>query len=185
MFISAWLPHLQLGNPVGVNMSSVGWLVFPMLSYNHSLLILLIIYQFLINLLSTPFKIQALEVIISLTHDLPLSQFCCPLLASCSFSSVCVLILNITLCFDIKGSACNLRYMYHHRNLFLWNRNHWISLSIASGRRGAFSFCIVGYLQTRIEGKRGQWYQGKLWQHFWIIPECTPFQINMHNSNTL
>ena len=55
---------------------------------------------------------------ISLTQGLPCSQFCHPFLACYGFS-ICGFIWNISLCFDIKGSECNLQYMPHHWSLFL------------------------------------------------------------------
>ena len=78
---------------------------------------------------------------ISLTQGLTCSQFCHPFLASYGFS-ICGLIWNISLCFDIKGSECNLRYMPHQWSPLLWNKNHWIPLSIASGCKAAFPFLL-------------------------------------------
>ena len=78
---------------------------------------------------------------ISLTQGLTCSQFCHPFPASCGFS-ICGLIWNISLCFGIKGSECNLQYMPHHWNLLPWNRNHWIPLRIASRCKAAFPFML-------------------------------------------
>lgn len=70
-------------------------------------LIFLITHQLVFNLLTTPFKTQALQVSISLIQGLPLSQFAAPCWLL-SVSPLCVTV-NTSLCFDVKGSVCNLQ----------------------------------------------------------------------------
>ena len=89
-------------------------------------------------LLNTPFKTQAPESTLAWPKAFHV-PICHPFLACYGFS-ICGFIWNISLCFDIKGSECNLRYMPHHWSLFLWNGNHWIPLSMASGCKAAFPF---------------------------------------------